>query len=131
MTEPGAPAALQGYRLQGLYTLKRVFAPGVDGSLLFQPEGEEDLDIQDGDGALVESIQIKSYAGLVLSNLEPEKENSFLHRTLRRLEEEAPPIIQLVNFGAIGPELSQAWDGDEACQERVITKPIFRTLKTE
>ncbi len=71
MTQPGAPAALKGYRLQALYTLGRIFAPGIDGTHLFQPEGTEDLDILDQDGVIVEAIQIKSYSRLTLSDLEP------------------------------------------------------------
>lgn len=122
MTKSGAPAALQGYRLQALYTLRRVLAPDIDGTQLFQPEGTEDLDILDQEGAIVEAIQVKSYSNLALSDLEPEKENSFLRRAVSLLEGENPPVVKLVNFGAIGPELSRAWEGDELHRERIVTK---------
>lgn len=49
MTQPGAPAAYRGYRLQALYILKRILRPGSD-EYIFQPEGCEDLDILDNDG---------------------------------------------------------------------------------
>jgi len=122
MTQSGAPAALQGYRLQALYTLMRVLAPGIDRTQLFQFEGTEDLEILDQDETIVEAIQVKSYSSLALSDLEPEKANPFLRRAVRSLEGENPPVIKLVNFGTIGPELNRAWDGDESCRERIVTK---------
>ena len=131
MTQSGVPAALQGYRLQALYTLRRIFAPGIDGTHLFQPEGTEDLDILDQDGAIVEAIQVKSYSDLTLSDLEPEKGNSFLRRAVSLLEGENPPVIKLVNFGAIGPELSQAWEGDELHRERIVAKLVDKGFERD
>ncbi|MFW6116540.1 MAG: hypothetical protein ACOC6F_02330 [bacterium] len=122
MIKSGAPAALQGYRLQAIYTLTRVFEPGVDGTQVFQPEGTEDLDITDVSGRVCEVIQVKSYSGLVLSNLEPAKATSFFRRAANLLERKKPPIIRLVNFGSIGPELSGAWEGHKPHRRRVISK---------
>lgn len=122
MTQPGAPAALQGYRLQALYALRRIFASAADGTQVFCPEGKEDLDIQDQTGQLVEVLQVKSYSSLALSDLEPEKADSFFHRVSNLLRAVIPPIIKLVNFGAIGPELWQAWEGSEKQRKRIITK---------
>ena len=103
MTQPGAPAALQGYRLQALYTLKRVYAEGLGGTRRFQPEGIEDLDVLDSDGTLVEAIQVKSYPNLTLSDLEPEKKNSFFHRAAHLLRGKNPP--------AIAGQLRRHWPG--------------------
>ncbi len=50
MTQSGASAALQGYRLQALYTLTRVLVQDMDKARIFQPEGMEDLDILDQNG---------------------------------------------------------------------------------
>jgi len=131
MTQPGAPAALQGYRLQALYTLKRVFAEGLGGTHRFQPEGIEDLDILDPDGTLVEAIQVKSYPNLTLSDLEPEKTNSFFHRAADLLRGKHPPTIQLVNFGAIGPELFQAWQGNKVHRDRVTGKLVDKGFEQD
>ena len=105
MTQRGAPAALRGYRLQALYTLKRIFAPGVDSAQDFCPEGMEDLDIRDVNEQVVEVLQVKSYANLTLSDLEPEKPNSFFHRAEDLLSGTNPPSIKIVNFGEIGPQM--------------------------
>ncbi len=42
MSQAGAPAALEGYRVQALYTLKRILVQGSE-CRIFQPEGLEDL----------------------------------------------------------------------------------------
>jgi len=44
MTTLGAPAALHGYRVQALYTLKRILTQ-ADENLIFHPENLEDLDV--------------------------------------------------------------------------------------
>jgi len=103
----------------------------MDGTQLFQPEGTEDLDILGRDGTIVEAIQVKSYASLVLSDLEPEKETSFFRRVVSLLEREDPPVIKLVNFGSIGPELSRAWEGDEVHRERIVTKLVEKGFKQD
>ncbi|MCL4872224.1 MAG: hypothetical protein KJ063_24965 [Anaerolineae bacterium] len=111
MSQAGAPAALQGYRLQALYTLGRVLGQG-DGEWIFQPEGMEDLDILDNSDKPVELIQVKSYHSLQLSDLaplSPEKSGSFFGRVTSTLNTANPPAIKLVNFGQIGPELSRGW----------------------
>ena len=101
MTQPGASAALRGYRLQALYTLKRVLSPGVDETRVYCPEGAEDLGIKDQTGQWAEVVQVKSYPGLTLSDLEPDKTDSFLHRAISLLQTTNPPVIKLVNFGAL------------------------------
>ncbi len=122
MSQAGAPAAYRGYRLQALYALKRILAPANDPDLVFRLEGREDLDIQDTDDRLTETIQVKSYENLVLSDLEPAKPGSFLRRAAGLLNSSNIPHIQLVNFGTIGPEMSQAWAADGSCRLSVAQK---------
>ena len=120
----GAPAALKGYRVQALYTLKRILDQSENG-IQFQPEGEEDLDVLDALGRPLELIQIKKYDSLKLSDLSPhspESPGSFIGRAVRFLSSENQPAIKLVNFGAIGPEMRQAWVGDEAARGRIARK---------
>jgi len=117
----GAPAALHGYRVQALYTLGRVLNQGVDG-YHFQPEGLEDLDISDSDGQLLEQIQVKKYAGLQLADLKPRKADCFFRRALRSYQNNNNLQILLVNFGEIGPELENAWQGNEKARKTVRDK---------
>ncbi len=123
MTTSGAPAALHGYRVQALYTLNRILNQASD-NLIFHPENLEDLDVLDGKGQTLELIQVKKYSPLQLSNLEPEKSRGFFRRALDAIKSVDPPIIKLVNFGNIGPELKKAWDGDK--KKRLIIKEKFR-----
>lgn len=118
----GAQASYRGYRLQLLYTLERLLTTDPAGGLTFQPEGTEDLAVRDAGDQLIEVIQIKSYACLTLSDLAPEKPNSFLHRAVQYLRNEIRPVIQLVNYGSVGPELRGAWDGTECDRARVTEK---------
>lgn len=122
MSEPGAPAAYRGYRLQALYTLKRVLASADSESPVFHLEGLEDLDIRGLDGQLMETVQVKSYSNLALSDLSPSESGSFFHRAAKLAQDAKPPVIQLVNFGEVGPELRQAWAGIEPHRTRVTNK---------
>ena len=121
MTTLGAPAALHGYRVQALYTLKRILTQ-ADNKLIFHPENQEDLDVLSGDGETLELIQVKKYSPLQLSDLEPEKTNCFFRRILKKTSSSNTPTIKLVNFGTIGPELKKAWAGDEQKRKIVTNK---------
>ena len=121
MSQRGAPAAYRGYRLQALYTLKRILASGSNKTLVFHLEGKEDLDIEE-DGQLLEAIQVKSYDNLVLSDLSPDKPYSFFRRALDLLRSTNPPQIKLVNFGSIGEEMRLAWEGGGEFKERIADK---------
>ena len=126
MSKAGAPAAYRGYRLQALYTIKRILTQGSD-DLIFHPEGKEDLDILDANGHLLEAIQVKSYNSLSLSDLEPAKKDSFFRRVINLLKNSAPSGIKLVNFGPIGPEMRQAWSNStpkEQAKRESITKKL-------
>ena len=129
MSQRGAPAAYKGYRLQALYTLKRILASTSDSSLVFHLEGLEDLDIWQEDHCLLEAIQVKSYENLVLSNLSPAETNSFFRRAVKLLRLPHPPTIKVVNFGSVGPEMRQAWAGDEPQRTQVSKKLIAKGLE--
>lgn len=101
----GAKAAFKGFRTQTLYILERIL--NSNSQDIFYPEGAEDLLIKSKSGEIKEVIQIKNYASnLTLSNLEPEKEDSFLKRSLANYHEQnISPKIILVSFGYLGQEL--------------------------
>ncbi|MCA9945100.1 MAG: hypothetical protein KC449_16555 [Anaerolineales bacterium] len=125
MSQAGAPAALEGYRVQALYTLKRILVQGSE-YRIFQPEGLEDLDVLDGEGHIVELIQVKKYNSLKLSDLaplSPEQAGSFFGRVIRALSQDDKRSIKLVNFGEIGPEMRDAWGGNER-EKRSITRKL-------
>ena len=122
MGQRGTPAAYRGYRLQALYTLKRILTPATSQDRVFHLEGLEDLDLWEADGCLEEVIQVKSYENLVLSDLSPSKPNSFFHRAVELLRTPTPPDIKVVNFGSIGPEMRQAWARNEPQRTRVARK---------
>lgn len=129
MSKAGAPAAYRGYRLQALYTLKRVLASADSESPVFHLEELEDLAVQGLDGRLIEAVQVKSYDNLVLSDLSPSEPTSFLHRAAKLARDAEPPAIRLVNFGAVGPELRQAWTGSKPHRTRVINKLLGHGFK--
>ncbi|OGO19208.1 MAG: hypothetical protein A2Z14_10405 [Chloroflexi bacterium RBG_16_48_8] len=122
MSERGAQAAYRGYRLQALYTLKRVLASGGGNLLVFHPEGKEDLDIEENDGRLLEAVQVKSYTNLVLSDLSPEKKTSFFRRALDLVRLAEHPRVVLVNFGHFGEEIRRGWDGSEEYRTSITEK---------
>ncbi|MEO1808109.1 MAG: hypothetical protein AAFU33_25075 [Bacteroidota bacterium] len=102
----GAKAAFKGFRTQTLYILERIL--NSNSQDVFYPEGAEDLLIKSKTGKVKEVIQIKNYASnLALSNLEPERKDSFFRRSLTDYYEEGiNPEIVLVSFGLLGQELA-------------------------
>lgn len=126
MSQAGAPAALEGYRVQALYTLKRLLTQ-VSEDRVFQPEGLEDLDVLDGRGRIVELIQVKKYDSLKLSDLaplSPQQSGSFFGRVIRALNQDDRRAIKLVNFGEIGPEMHNAWEGNEREKHSITRKLV-------
>ncbi len=119
MYKNDATHTYRGYRLQALYVLDRVLA-STPGEYL-TPEGIEDLSISTKK-SVIEIVQVKSYDGLVLSDLEPSKPNSFFHRASQYIKENNNIGIAIVNIGPIGPELEKAWAGDIKKRELVKTK---------
>ncbi|MDY6867083.1 MAG: hypothetical protein SVT56_04140, partial [Chloroflexota bacterium] len=119
MYDGDATHAYRGYRLQALYVLLRVLDSDVD--LLFTPEGNEDLSISNGVNE-IEIVQVKSYNGLVLSQLEPSNKNSFFHRVNQLFNQDASLKVKLVNIGTLGPEIKNAWEGQGANRTSIRKK---------
>lgn len=102
-----AQATFRGFRGQTLYILSRIINDNE--KFKYHPEGMEDLDIF-FENELKELIQVKFYTNnLTLSDLDPEKESSFLKRSLRRFKDGLNPKIKLVSLGPVGPELKNAF----------------------
>ena len=122
MSNSGAKAALRGYRLQTLYVLSRLMN-SENREHLFQPEGNEDLDIYSSTGQLLETVQIKANTpNLTLSDFSPEKESSFLKRSLGNWKANPDSTIRVVSFGPVGPEIENAWTQEGPERERVRRK---------
>ena len=108
LTDSDATPAYRGYRLQALYTLERVLNQQQQ-SLIFQPEGKEDLAVFDSGNRLVEIVQVKQRGtNLALSSFKPEKENSFFCRVSAELDQNPNTRVRVVAFGEVGPEIHKA-----------------------
>lgn len=120
MSAAGAKAALQGFRLQALYTLAALLRPGSE-NLIFHPEGKEDLDVYAG-SELRRVIQVKAHAGpLSLSALGLSQDDSFLRRAADFAPRQGLEIV-VATFGPIGPELEGAWAGEAKHRDAVAAK---------
>lgn len=94
-------ATYRGYRRQALYCLYRLFDDGLSDDTIIQPEGNEDLEIQDSFGNPLEVVQVKDCsANLTASNFKP----SFYRRISDLCASNASVEIKIVSFGAIGPQ---------------------------
>ncbi|TWU36465.1 hypothetical protein Q31b_47460 [Novipirellula aureliae] len=110
-------ATYRGYRRQALYCLYRLFDDGLSDDTIIQPEGNEDLEIQDSSGQRLEVVQVKDYsANLSASNFKP----SFYRRISDLCASDASVKIKIVSFGEIGPELLKAYDNDKDTPKRSI-----------
>ncbi|HOI71232.1 MAG TPA: hypothetical protein PLC38_02980 [Methanobacterium sp.] len=117
-----AKATFRGFRGQTLYILSRVINDTEKCS--YRPEGREDLDIY-SKNELRELIQVKFYSNdLTLSDLKPEKESSFLRRSLNSFKDGLNLKISLVSFGPIGPELKNAFRIDGNDRAKIKSKLI-------
>jgi len=130
MSEHGPTASYRGYRLQALYALSRILATNQDEKLTYIPEGLEDLEVREA-SHLIEIVQVKSYDGLSLSDLEPSKAGSFFHRAADYVLQDPRPRIRIVNFGPIGTELEKAWAGEVNARESVTHKLIGHGFSPE
>jgi hypothetical protein len=120
MSAAGAKAALQGFRLQALYTLATVLRPDA-ADLVFHPEGKEDLDVYAGE-ELRRVIQVKGHAApLSLSSLGLGQDDSFLSRAADLAPRPGLEIV-VATFGPVGPELEGAWAGESNHRASVATK---------
>ncbi len=122
MTTDATPA-YRGYRLQHLYTLWRILQAGDQEGIVFQIEGQEDLDILDCSGTLLDVQQVKAYDDdLTLSTFSPDKPDSFFYRIARLVKTMPHPISSIVSFGNVGSELRKALTEDGVDRRRVARK---------
>lgn len=117
MSNSGAKAALKGFRLQTLYILHEILQ-SRDSELIFQPEGNEDLAVYQGE-QIVRTVQVKALnVPLTLSHfIEPEKTDTFIHRSLNLLNGKNSPRVEVISFGEIGKELVSAWSKSDNNRE--------------
>lgn len=102
-SETGAEAAWRGFSTQTLYIAKRLLECNVN-EFEFYPEQVEDLLIKK-EGRIYELVQVKNLSkDLSLSDLSPNKEDSFFRRCLR-YKENTEIILRVVSFGNIGSEI--------------------------
>jgi hypothetical protein len=122
MTSDATPA-YRGYRLQHLYTLWRILETSEREGVIFQLEGQEDLDILDSRGNPLEVLQVKAYSDdLALSTFFPEKADSFFYR-IASLVKNIPHLSSgIVSFGPVGPELLLALEEDGSDRRNVARK---------
>lgn len=118
-----ATPAYRGYRLQALYTLSRVLERADGDSLVYQPEGKEDLAVFSTEQVLLEIIQVKQRSqNLTLSSFEPDKKDSFFYRVAAELKTAPNARVRIVAFGSVGPELEKAVEEDGPDRARVAGK---------
>lgn len=97
-----AIAALKGYRTQFLYSLHYILC-NMTADLIFRLEGEEDLDILDQNGQLLNAIQLKNLGKTItLSDILSDNKTSFIKRFLVKYSN-ATPV--LVSYSTISIEL--------------------------
>lgn len=116
-----AEATFRGFRGQTLYILSRIIKDDQK-KYTYRPEGLEDLDIC-FENELKELIQVKFYSSdLTLSDLKPEKDSSFLRRSVERFKCGLKPETNLVSFGPIGYELVNAFNSDGDARKKIKSK---------
>lgn len=100
----GAKAAWKGFSSQTTYIANRLML--LDDESEFFPEKIEDLMVKK-DGKISELVQIKNLSNdLTLSNLSPQKEDSFFRRALNYKSESEELKLLVISFGSVGEELS-------------------------
>jgi len=113
-----AIAALRGYRTQFLYSLHYILS-SLSKDLVFRLEGEEDLDVLNGNGKLLYAIQLKNLGKpITLSDILSEHKTSFIKRYLAKYLD-ATPI--LVSYGEISQELRNWEKNKDSISEKEKT----------
>jgi len=121
-SQSDATPAYRGYRLQALYTLFRILG-SADETLVFQPEGQEDLAIFEASNRLLEAIQVKAHKDdLTLASFSPNKPASFFYRAALLRKASSEVTIGIVSYGSVGRELLQATVTNGRERERVAHK---------
>jgi hypothetical protein len=92
-------------------------------SLVYRPEGDEDLAVFDGAGHLLEVVQVKDYSSpLALSDFKPESSDGFFARMATRRAEYPNCQVFLASFGPLGRELEGAFGHPGAERDSVARK---------
>ena len=114
----GAQAAWKGFSTQTLYIAYRLMV--LNDEYEIAPETEEDLMVLDKND-ISELVQVKNLSSdLVLSDLNPKKEDSFFRRVLKYKDKNI--IIKVVSFGNIGEELKGVINKNDKCLKSFIEK---------
>lgn len=123
MSTSDATPTYRGYRKQALYVLSRILETGADPSLIYEPEGIEDLSIRGQNGRLLEVVQVKDKSDdLTLSHFKPDQPDSFFYGARDRLRSNPQARLVLATYGRVGPELSAAVAGDAEARQKVASK---------
>jgi len=119
-SEQGSKAAWKGFSSQTIYIANRLLF--LDDDSDFFPERAEDLMLQK-DGTVTELVQVKNLSSdLVLSDLFPQKEDSFFKRCLYYKAYNESLSVKIISFGIIGSELRGFADGLKESINSVKTK---------
>lgn len=119
-SETGAEAAWRGFSTQTLYIAKRLLECN-DSEFEFYPEQVEDLLIKKGK-SIYELVQVKNLSkDLSLSDLSPQKEDSFFRRCLR-YKENQKIILRVVSFGNIGSEIDTLLKANNKLETNIAKK---------
>lgn len=107
----GTKAAWKGFSSQTTYIASRMIDSNSNQE--FHPEKIEDLLIKEN-GRILELVQIKNLGSdFSLSDLSPQKEDSFFKRALSAKSYNENLKIRVITYGDIGPEIQGLIDGDK------------------
>lgn len=128
-SETGAEAAWRGFTTQTLYIAKRLLECN-NNEFEFYPEKVEDLLIKKGK-SVYELVQVKNLSkDLSLSDLSPQKEDSFFKRCLK-YKENAKIILKVVSFGHIGNEIDTLLKANDKLGTNIAKKLKLYGYTTE
>ena len=121
-SEKGAEAAWRGFSTQTLYIAGRLLECD-DNELKFYPEQVEDLLVKRGK-SISELVQVKNLTkDLSLSDLSPQKQDSFFRRCLKYKDNEEI-ILKVVSFGNVGSEMLTLLQADSRTDTSIAKKLV-------
>lgn len=121
-SEKGAEAAWRGFSTQTLYIAGRLLECD-DNELEFYPEQVEDLLVKRGK-SISELVQVKNLTkDLSLSDLSPQKQDSFFRRCLKYKDNEEI-ILKVVSFGNVGSEMLTLLQADSRTETSIAKKLV-------
>ena len=128
-SEKGAEAAWRGFSTQTLYIAGRLLECD-DNELEFYPEQVEDLLVKRGE-SISELVQVKNLTkDLSLSDLSPQKQDSFFRRCLKYKDNEEI-ILKVVSFGNVGSEMLTLLQADSRTETSIAKKLVSYGYGTE